>query len=294
VLARRNTRLGRGDRRGAARLAFSIAGLTTLTWALAAHHVLDATAQFGLIVRGVGIAVLVAAMLWLFYLALEPYVRRLRPWTLVSWTRALNGGTGDRVVGRDVLIGMTWGAVLAVVLLVSDYVPRWLGQPSPVPDSGNLDLLLGTRQVLAYLTGSPVDSAVLGLGALLLFLILRLVTRRDFLAVLLIVAILSVNQVGQMNEALWFSLPLGLLIFSSYIALMLRFGVLAAIAGPFTVNLLLAPPQTWALGSWVGAATPLVLLVLVALAVFAFRTALGSRSRPRRLAGTEPSSSRPS
>jgi hypothetical protein len=75
---------------------------------------------------------------------------------------------------------------------------------------------------------------------------------------------------------------------------LLRFGVLAAIAGPFTANLLLDPPQSWVLGEWTGAVTPFVVLVLAGAAVFAFRTALGARAYPRRRAALEPSSSRPS
>jgi hypothetical protein len=72
---------------------------------------------------------------------------------------------------------------------------------------------------------------------------------------------------------------------------MLRFGVLAAIAGPFTVNLLLGPPLTWSLGSWLGAATPLVLITYFAVAILAFRTAVGSHARPARTRAAEPNSS---
>ena len=50
--------------------------------------------------------------MWLFYLAVEPYARRLRPWTLVSWTRFLGGGLGDPVVGRDTLVGLAWAVLL--------------------------------------------------------------------------------------------------------------------------------------------------------------------------------------
>ena len=276
VLARRNVRLGRVDRRGAYRLATTVLSLSVVSWALRAHHVADLGAEFGLVARGAALAALAAGFLWLFYLALEPYVRRLRPWTLVSWTRALNGGTRDVVVGRDLLFGMTWGALLALCLVAADFVPPLLGRAAPTPDDSFLGTLLGTRHVLAYLAGSPVDATLLGLAALLLFLILRLATRRDWIAATLLVAILVVNQVGQMGEALWFSLPLGLLIYGTYVGLLLRFGVLAAIAGPFTANVLLGLPQSWALGAWTGSATALVAPLLAALAVLAFRTALGA------------------
>jgi hypothetical protein len=174
------------------------------------------------------------------------------------------------------------GAGLAVILQGAELIPVWLGHAAPVPGAGQAETLLGVRRLLSRVTAAPVDATVLGLGALLLYLILRLITRRDWIAALMIVAILTVNQVGQMGEALWFSVPLSLLIYGTYVTLLLRVGVLAAIAGPFTANLLLGPPHTWALGSWMGSATAVVVPLLLVLALFAFRTALGGHTGLRR------------
>ena len=44
--------------------------------------------------------------------------------------------------------------------------------------------------LLSYVLGSPVDATVGGLALLLLFLVLRLVTRRDWIAASLVVAFL--------------------------------------------------------------------------------------------------------
>jgi len=128
-MARRNIVLGRGDRRGAFRVALLIAAVGLGAWTLGAHHVADWSAESSLVTRGAGMVVLQAAFVWLFYLAVEPYARRLRPWTLVSWTRLFAGGFGDPVVGRDTLVGLAW-AVLAFALVPLPYVlPRLLGQP---------------------------------------------------------------------------------------------------------------------------------------------------------------------
>jgi serine/threonine-protein kinase len=290
VLAKRNIILGRGDRRGAFRLALALAGLGMSAWVLGAHHVSDLAMEIALLARGAGLAVLLAALLWLFYLALEPYVRRLRPWTLISWTRLVGGGFRDAVVGRDVLIGMMWGAGLAVVLLVGQRVPVWLGHAAPLPEGGFLDALLGAGPRLALVLGLPVNSTLLGLGALLLFLILRLLTRRDWLAAVLIVAILVANQVGQAEESPWLTAPLGLIVFGTYVVLLLRFGVLSAIVGVYTVDLLLGPPQSTDPGSWTASATVVVVPLLLLLAVAAFRIALGGSPRRRSVASDVPSS----
>jgi hypothetical protein len=291
VLARRNTRLGRGDRRGAGRLALVVALLTFGAWVLRAHHVGDPSAEFGLVGLATGLAATLAILLWLFYLALEPYVRRLRPWTLVAWTRVLSGGLSDAVVGRDALVGLAWGALVSLLLLVTDFVPVWLGRAAPVPDFGDLTLLLGMRQALRLVLAAPVDATLFALGSLLLFLILRQVTRRDLLAAILIVLMLTAVQVGVISDSPWLSLPIGLLVFGSYVALLLRFGVLAASIGLFTIDLLQQPVHSWAVGSWTASATPVLLLVVVGLALFSFRCALGSRVRLRALTGPDPSSS---
>jgi Protein kinase domain len=294
LLARRNLRLGRGDRRGAFRLAIVLLGLALGAWAFRAHHVGEPVAELALVARGAGIAVLVAAVIWLFYLALEPYVRRLRPWTLISWARLLNGGLRGAVVGRDVLIGMAWGAVMSLVYIGWHVLVVQLGQPEPFPDGGLADALLGARLRLSYLLGLPVNAALEGLGILLLFLILRLATRRDAVAAFLLIGIMSTIDLTSAHDRSWVLVLLLLLWWGSFVAVLLRLGVLAAIAGIYTVELLIAPPHSYDLGEWTGAATALVLPLLIGLAVLAFRSALGGHTGLRQYASGEPSSLPPS
>jgi serine/threonine-protein kinase len=291
ILAYRNTRLGRGDRRGAFRLALALTTLAVVSWALRAHHVADPGGEIVLVARGAGLAVLVAALVWLFYLALEPYVRRLRPWTLVSWTRLLNGGARDAVVGREVLIGMAGGTLLALLGFLARALLVWLSQPELAPEPLGIDALLSSRILLGYVTGLPVNATLLGLALLLLFLVLRLLTRRDAVAGALVVAFLVAGDLGGSRENAWLLLPLAALAWVSFVAMMLRFGVLAAITAILTANLLVFPPLLYAPGSWTGAATFVVLPVLVVSAVLAFRSAVGGHLGLRRyLAGDLPSS----
>jgi hypothetical protein len=291
LLAYRNTRLGRGDRRGAFRLALALATLAVAAWALRAHHVADPGGELVLVARGGGIAVLVASLVWLFYLALEPYVRRLRPWTLVSWTRLLSGGRRDAVVGRDVLIGMAGGTLLALLGFLARTLVVWLGGPEPAPEALGIDTLLSPRFLLSYLTGLPVNAALVGLALLLLFLVLRLLTRRDVVAGSLVVAFLVSGDLGGSRESAWLLMPLAAVAWGSFVAMMLRFGVLAAITAIFTANLLVFPPLLYAPGHWTGAVTFVILPLLVAVAVLAFRSAVGGHLGLRRyLTGDAPSS----
>jgi hypothetical protein len=293
LLAYRNIRLGRGDRRGAFRLAVVLAILAVASWALRAHHVFEPSGELVLFARGAGISVLVAALLWLFYLALEPYVRRQRPWTLVSWARLLEGGARDAVVGRDVLIGMAGGTVLALVGVLSRAAVVWLGRPERPPESYGIDALLSTRQLLGFIAGLPVNATLLGLALLLLFLILRLLTRSDRITAALVVAFLVVGDLTGSKENAWLLLPFSVAAWSAFVAAMLRLGVLAAITALLTANVLSFPPLLYAPGSWTGAATLVVLPLLVGLAALAFRSAVGGHSGLRRYLEGDAPSSRP-
>jgi hypothetical protein len=292
VLARRNLVLGRGDRRGAFRLAAGLFVLGMGRWLLGAHHVADVGGELVLLTRGAGLAVLLAALLWLFYLALEPYVRRLRPTTLVSWTRLLNGGFGDAVVGRDVLIGASWGAGLSFFFALTQRLAPWLGLPADAPSWELLTTLLGSPAVGAQVLFRVLNGVLLGLGGLLLYLILRFVLRRDLPAALGLVAILSLIIIGTESEPLWLSIPVALLCMGSWVFVLLRYGLLAACAGLFFANCLMAFPYTTDLGAWHAGPTLTVLPLVALLAVLAFRATLGGSGLRRYLEG-EGAASRP-
>ena len=288
VLARRNLVLGRGDRRGAFRLAAGLVVVGMASWILDAHHVADLGSELGLIARGAGLVVVISAVLWLFYLALEPYVRRIRPSTLVSWTRLLSGGFGDAVVGRDVLRGATWGAALSFFFGLISRLTAWLGLPAESPDIRFLVTVIGPRKAGSAVLDFLLHAVLLGLGALLLYLIVRFVLRRELPTVLAFVAILSVAFFS--GEPLWFSIVAGVLVMGSYAVVLLRVGLLAACSGLFFANCLMGFPLTTDFGSWRAGPTLTVLPLLGVLAVLAFRTALGGSGLRRYLAGGAASS----
>ena len=88
-------------------------------------------------------------------------------------------------------------------------------------------------------------------------------------------------------------LPFAVAAWGAFVAVMLRFGVLAAITAVLTANLLSFPPLLYAPGSWTGAATFVILPLLVVLAVLAFRSAVGGHSGLRRYLSGDAPSSRP-
>ncbi|HEY7574104.1 MAG TPA: serine/threonine-protein kinase, partial [Thermoanaerobaculia bacterium] len=95
VLARRNLRLGRGDRRGAFRVASFALGANMSGWLLYAHHVADLPGEFSMFAVAVGLAFFSSGSFWLIYVALEPFARRSWPDLLISWSRLLSGRFRD-------------------------------------------------------------------------------------------------------------------------------------------------------------------------------------------------------
>jgi hypothetical protein len=86
-LARSNVRSGRGDLRGAARLALLASLSTWLSLFCYAHHI-PAVLEFVVFLTTTAWALLAGAFAWLLYVALEPPARRRWPSSLISWSRA--------------------------------------------------------------------------------------------------------------------------------------------------------------------------------------------------------------
>src|SRR5262249_25693108 len=116
MLARRNLRSGRGDRRGAFRTAGVMVVCLGTGLLLGSRLYASAEVEYGLLGVIAAATVYVALNVWLFYIALEPYVRRFWPQLLIGWTRALSGHLRDPLVGRDVLVGVAAGTIGALLI----------------------------------------------------------------------------------------------------------------------------------------------------------------------------------
>jgi hypothetical protein len=287
-MARRNLVLGRGDRRGAFRVSMLLCAIGIVAWGLGAHNVADWYVQTGLVARGAGHVVLEAGFVWLVYLAVEPYARRLRPWTLVSWTRFLGGGLADPVVGRDVLVGLAWAAAAYYLGPLRHALATFVGQPPPEPSYGSLDTLLGTGGLLSVTLGSASNSILLGLGCLLLFVLVRSVLRRDRLAVPALVLVILLPNVFTLDSSTVYGLPLMVAFTLSWVLVLLRFGLLAACVASFASELLYVFPITTELGSWKAGPTLFVLPLLALAALWGFRCAIGATGLRRYLAPDAP------
>ncbi len=113
-LARRNLAAGRGDRRGAFRLAAFFFAVEMALW-LTRSHLTGSPGTLGMFFIALATATFYAVLIWTVYLGLEPIARRRWPHTLISWSSVLIGRVRDPVVGSDVLRGCALGAALATI-----------------------------------------------------------------------------------------------------------------------------------------------------------------------------------
>jgi serine/threonine-protein kinase len=276
VIARRNLRLGRGDARGAVRLARYVLGVGFLSWLVAADHVFDFS-EVGLLVHGLGTLLVLTAITWLFYLAIEPYVRRHWPHTLISWTRLLTGGWRDPRVGRDVLIGVGAGTAMAVLVDLFQLLPAALNGPPSAPRAFGLDVLAGGREILADLLFAQPNSALVALGLLLLLMMGRLVLRRESLAIAAALLVLCLPESLAVPLPLWLVLPLDMLIVLVPTLVLVRCGLLSAIVAFYVSNRLLTYPLTSDLAGPAAVPTLVLAALLLGLTLWAARAALAGR-----------------
>ena len=177
ILARQNIKHGKGDRRGATRLALVMYVAHMIRWLLSADHIMSAQ-ELGLFFAGSGFALVQAALVWLVYMALEPYLRRHAPDTLVSWVRVLKGQFSDRRVARDTLVGMTGAIVLDALGTLAYAANRWMGRPLEIPPTMVSEFMTSPRHALAVLFDCVGNGSMNGLLIVLIFTVMLMMSRR--------------------------------------------------------------------------------------------------------------------
>lgn len=267
LLAWRNYRQGKGDLQGALRLAVLSFVFRMLFWILSADHVPNSD-EVSVLAQGVGVALFLSARVWVFYMALEPYVRRRWPTRLISWSRVLAGKFTDPLVGRDFLVGILIG--LGFTLVVELFFLTALQPATNV----ELDLLLGVRAVAGDFFHSAGGAVFDPLAFTVLFTLLRALLRRDWLAgaVVMLISMLP----GLLSSSLPGAVR-GLMLGSLLVLAFLRFGLLTLAASLLIFFWLNSLPFTTNLAAWYAGPTIFAMFLVMALAGSAFYTSLGGQ-----------------
>jgi serine/threonine-protein kinase len=282
VFAWRNVRLGRVDRRGAFRLAVIVFVATILetvfTWKLSDEGpagLLDSVVND----RGMGHGLIHAFQIWLDYVALEPYVRRIWPRLLVSWARLTSGRIRDHMVGRDLLAGTLLGvAGYSGGELIQHFIAA--RRMHTAPDLLEPTALTGIASHGGLAEGITFNVSVAvtqTFAILVLLLVTRLIVRRDR-AAMIVAGVLGVltfaaNSAGDIGATVT-----GVVAVLCVFTAIFRFGLLAAIALLFVVSAVSISPPMFDTSAWWAGRGLLTFGLVAAIATYGAWISLAGRS----------------
>jgi hypothetical protein len=286
VVAGLNIRTGRWDRRGAARLAIVAFILCFASDIIGSHHALSANEEVRGFFSSVAYGATRALMTWLLYVAIEPFIRKLHPNSLVSWSRLLAGRVSDPAVGRDVLFGLTLFAVQSLVVVISVWALdiSKVGLPAFAFASGENPL--ATTSYVAAAIRYPAVTVGSNLGFLLVYVVARWVLGRfDRAAPLLLWAAVFLFMFGAYNSP--GVTTLGMITFATISAtastyLAVRHGLLAFVTFTFLQQVSLQTIVTLDPTAWYFPPTAIFVLLVAALTVFGIKTSTDRNLLPSR------------
>ena len=264
--ARRNVRRGRGDAKGALRLA-GFAILANCIFAFFVYHYVPQAEYISVQFILLGAPLLFALLAWLGYMAVEPYARQSWPRLMVSWQRLLNGRLRDPLVGRDVLLGIVAGSAMGAIFLAggafsngsaASPVDSYFGQ-GILPSIGHCFMLLFAASFYALFYFA------------LLSVMTGLLRRPKFGLVAIAPIMLLLNA---QSTALDFTLTV--LFVLIFLAVLVRIGLVAA-AAFFFILLTLGTSPPLVLDQWYAGRAMIALLLPLALLVWGFYASLGGQ-----------------
>jgi len=272
VLARRHYRQGKADRVGAIRVATFVFLSMMAIWFCYAHFVpvfdtdpLDFALSTSLYVAGV---------CWLLYISLEPYVRKLWPQTIISWTRLVSGRLRDPLVGRDIMFGVILGVIWVLIIEISVWIS--ITHFGDSPQLLSTDYLMGGRTAIgAWVLRVPSAIQSTLVFFLILILLRYLLRNRWAAAIAFVVLFVTLDSLGKSHPGLL--VPIRVMIYGIAAFALVRYGLIALAVAVFVANTMLNVPVTLDFSRWYAITAMIVPLGILALAVWGFYTALGGQ-----------------
>ena len=272
LMARRNWKMGRIDRKGALRIGVARFLLGMVVW-LGTVHAIPSSDMISLFFASLADWLVWGTGFWLLYLALEPAVRANWPHSIVTWNRVLAGRWKDAQVGSDILIGAAVGSAVWVTAgLVDFFTGVEMGQ-----DSG-LTAALGTRQWIASHAGTLAASLGVGLAIFFALTGLRRLVKKDWVAALLASVFFTFSNGNAINSTDWkIKSAVYLCIFAVLLSVLLRYGLVAIIAAAFFIDTFdsIGLGADWK--AWYAPAGLATVALLAGIAIYSFWRSLGTR-----------------
>jgi serine/threonine-protein kinase len=265
-MAARNLRAGRGDRRGALRLAAAFLMLMATAWVCSVHWVAD-IAMIKIVVTNASDWFLSAALIWLLYIALEPAVRARWPHAMLTWSRVLAGRWQDAQVGAHVLYGALVGVIITTFFLTAQWFQVRQGSIGSATDES---VGLGARHFIADIALRATSAAEFGLIVIFAIFCFRAIFRKDWIASIAAAVLLTLAEHDVWQGGTLLNFPFFLLIFTLLAFVLLRLGLVSTMVAIFVTNYLLRTPGAQGLTKPYESAVILYPLLLMALVAWAF------------------------
>jgi hypothetical protein len=212
------------------------------------------------------------------YVALEPYCRRFWPDMLLGWSRLLSGRIRDPRVGRDVLIGLSFGVLWLLLDFGRRIAPTFFGYAT-VPRLGyEVNTLLGAADTIFIWILIMLRQLAQSLSFVLMFVVLRLITGRAWAAIPIGMFILLIwwSEFGAV-PSFWLELALEIAIVTVFTTVIIRFGLLSAVIALTVAKIVPAIPLTLQLSHWSATASNMTLFGILMLALFGFYASRAGR-----------------
>lgn len=274
-LALLNLRRGQSDPRGALRLAAFVLALRGATWVFGAHHASDVSSLLAAGFAALAGGITLAAATWVYYVALEPFVRKLWPHTLIAWTRVLRGQVADPVVGLHVLVGVAAGAAWTTIAGLDALATNAVGGAADAMPRGADALVAaaGVRAALAEALLAMNEAILVSVLLLLLLALFRAVLRRAVPAVILASIAFVIAYFPLAGRS-----PISLVLIAGIVALaawmLTRFGLVCVMTAVFVCAILMRFPLTFNPGASYADLSGFALVVCGLIAVAGFWAAL--------------------
>ncbi|HEX4378856.1 MAG TPA: serine/threonine-protein kinase, partial [Candidatus Acidoferrum sp.] len=267
-----NLKRGRGDRVGAWRLACAAFTLQIVTYLFRAHFVASSD-LIGVVFVAVATSLLYAGSMWLLYIALEPYVRRNWPQTIISWTRLVSGKLRDPLVGRDMVSGVLLGMAWVLIFEIGNLFSIRMGDALQF---GSGDLLGGFREAIGYYFNVAGNSIQGALAFFLMLVLIKLIVRNQWLAVAVFIAIQTTPRLLGSDHVL-LDLVVWVIVYLIAAVAVVRFGLIALGIGVFVADVLLNVPYSLDFSNWYAAHNLLLVFSFFAIGVWGFYLSLGGK-----------------
>ncbi|HKB09382.1 MAG TPA: hypothetical protein VKD69_01970, partial [Vicinamibacterales bacterium] len=272
LLARYNVRLGRADRRGAMRVAVFVVCTELAAWATGNHHLPDLPLEALSFTAIASDAIALGVALWIVYAALEPYARRFWPEMLLGWSRLLSGRIRDPRVGRDVLLGVVFGVGWFGLDIARRLLPETLGYTATVPRLGTeVTTLFGVAETMSTWATVVLRELQIALGAVLLFVVLRLITGRAKVAIAAgMLIVLYWWSAPATIPVAWIEVAYEVIVITLFTFALIRFGLLVAAVMRIVIGVCQAIPFTLQAAHWSATPSNWTVVAIVLLAAFGF------------------------